>query len=96
MLSHFELTKHARHKAERKLRTEHGQNPRCRVQRWRHLVLIEPRVQLRTVVANQTRQLVQLQLKLAHVGQIFGAHLASEHQVFEQIEGLLLVALPHK
>lgn len=77
------LTEDTGHKTERELRTENGQNPGGCVQCGRYLVLIEPFVQVRDVITNETRQLVQLQLELFHVWQVVGAHFAAEHQVLE-------------
>lgn len=73
------LTEYSRNKSERKLRTEHRQYPWGRIQCRRHIVAIQPLVQIRNVVAHQPGQLIQLQLEFFHVGQIFCAHLSSEH-----------------
>lgn len=47
------------------------------------------------MILDQARQLIQLQLELLHVRQVFGAHVAAEHEMLEQLERARLVAL-HK
>lgn len=87
------LTKDLCHEAQWKLRGEDGEEPGGSKERGSHFMLVQMYVEVRMVVVDQPRQLVQLHLQHHHVGQVLSPHVKAEHQVTYHQERLFFTHL---